>query len=683
MNNNTNLTKKANPIRKAVTTYSIKNGGKKAKGIAFVVWEFFNQHTLNYFQKKYYSKFYKEHYDAVEDIINVYLGKEIRHVILQADCQSGKTTVMGLLYDIINERESSLARYLKIKMVIYLTGDNQVELSNHNMGEFREMGKMYDAPIRLSGSNACKPKEYPNKLKEWKEIDKTPFVMIRNSDCKKFREKVEGFTLDNTLIMVDESHYGTREMYSQLNKLFHSYGIDFSGDIKKLKKINSYILSVSATPYNEKYASKTSNEADLSKGIVHYKAGEGYAGFVKFNELNMVKGLNNNEIITDKDRFIDFLKAQRKKLDKIYKEKGEKHAVIMRMQGSKALISEKKLGEEELSRIASKYGFKLMAIDSKRGKIDYKNAYAEIDYNQDEKCRNILIIIKEAYSYGIVIPQKYKMLISTVYDFRPSELSDNTEQGLLGRMSGYYKNGLNKYLDIYISNDHLQSLINYSEGKIDMPKPIKVKGSTVKCSFEEWDNATYTPRKIRGVEVSLEDEKKFHIQCLNNSEGKPLVCKGKNVDDFFSKLTEEEFEKLSNPSTRGQFLKPIYVKFNKDVLDGRFDMKLVIDSRRQFGDDGMNNTICSKLGYSTPILSNTGKFDWRTVENAIFGKIGSAFIFDFRNAKGRKGIEVRVAYGPIGFTKDETEYKERPIYNGYQNFDNFKKSELALAMAAS
>ena len=676
------MTKKVTFIRKAANTVAakMKDGN--------IIVDFFKKCSLSYFQRKYYDGFYKEHYEAVKSIVHVFVDLRMNHVILHAPTQSGKTTVMTLCYNVINESESFLAlkRYLGIKRIIYLTGDNQCELSEQSMERFRKQCRFTDSPIRLSGSSPCKPEDFVELEKKWTKNNKTPFIMVKNGDCKKFREKVKDFTLNNTLIMVDESHYGTKLIDSQVNKLFQEFGKDFSGDPNKLKPTNTYIMSVSATPYNEEFADKVNSQinGNLLKGIVLYKPGKGYIGFASMYKQGIIQGLKGNSHVTDKTIFTKFLKEQREKMDRIMSEtKGQKHAVIMRMQGKKTLITE--IGEKGLAKIANKYGFKLMLVDcnnSSKRNIDYENAYKEIEYSQYEGGSNILIIVKQGFSYGISIPDDIKPLISTIYDYRPSysdSTTDSTEQGLLGRMTGYHPNGLSKYLKIYIAEEHMDGLVSYhcNWPPAESPNPSKKNGEKVQCTYEEWNKSIYVPRKIRGIEVSLEEEKKYHIDCWNNVEGKPLVFNGKIVDDFFKNHSEFQYDSLFNPSSKGQILRQIYEAFNTEILNGRFDPDLIVDARRQFGDDGQNNTISSNLGYSTPILSNSSRLGWRTVDNAKKGREGWAFVIDFRKANGKKGIEIRIPYGNIGFSKDTKVFKERKNYKGYQ------KSELALAVAAS
>lgn len=662
------MDKKITFIRKAANTLAVSTKDGNIFG------EFFKKCSLSYFQKKYYDKFYKEHYDAVKDIIQAFTNLSRNHVILKAPTQSGKTTVMTLLYNVVNESESYLAikKFLGIKKVIYLTGDNQCELSEQSMDRFRRQCQLPIPPIRLSGSSPCTVDEFPSLEKEWGKSGKTPFIMVKNGDCKKFREKLKNFTLNNTLVMIDESHYGTKNIDSQLNKFLQEFGKDFSGDPQKLAKTNTYILSVSATPYNEEFADKYYNNGDLLKGIVQYKAGKDYIGFSTMYKAGIIIGLKGNSHVTDKTIFVKFLKEQREKMDRIYDEtNGQRHAVIMRMQGKKTLLAE--LGKPELSKIAAKYGFKLMLVDHKntsKKNIDYDNAYNEIKYSQFPTGKNILIVVKQGFSYGISIPDDVKPLISTIYDYRPTysdTTTDSTEQGLLGRMTGYHPNGLSKYLKIYISEEHLNGLWLYhcNFPPSESPNPSTKKLGKEKCSYEEWENTEY----------ENDSDKINHIVLWNNEYLKPLIFKGKDVDNFFEKHTEFDFDKLlsKNKMKTSRFMTPIVAAFNKEFLKNKFDEKLRVDTRRQIGEETSNDIIAKNLGFVNPIVSSLSRKEWRNKNNA--GKKGWAFVIDISKAKGKKGIEIRIPYGTIGFSKDTISCKQRKPYNGYQ------KKELAMAEA--
>ena len=646
-------------IKKAVNTVAVSANGNDNFA------KFFRNRSLKYYQKEYSPRFFVEHFNAVKSIIKLFTGYggiQKNHVILHAPTQSGKTSVMTLLYNVVNE--SFLKEILKIKKIIYITGDNQIALSDQSMDRFWKQCSFSDYPIRLSGKECCKAEDYQDRENEWKKTGRTPFIMIRNNDCKKFKNVFT--TLNNTLLMVDESHYGTKEESSQLNQLFQNFGKDFSGDPQKLVKQNTYILSVSATPYNEEYADKVNNHDELLKGIVYYKPGNGYMGFKDLYEKGMVEGLSDNNIARSKEDFKNFLEKEREKMDAILKKEAKRCAIIMRMQGSKTLL--KSIGEKGLKKIAAKYGFKLNIITSGKTNIDYEGTYDLIRMSQNKGGENILTIVKQGFSYGISIPDDIKPLIATIYDFRPdvgSTTTDSTEQGLLRRMTGYHPNKLNEYLKIYIAQNHLDGLVAYHVNipPADSPNPIKERKAKIECSFEEWNSAVYHPSDKK----TADDVKKLHIELWNNSKREPLIFNGKVVDDFFARHTDFDYDALFETGMKAKIgtITKIAEVFNKEVMKGRFNFDLLVDARRQIGDKSQNDQICQTLGFVTPILSNSSRKGWREAENA--GKEGWAFIIDLRNRKCKKGIEIRIPYGNIGFSKDVVELKQRVAYDGYMS----------------
>lgn len=651
----------ANIVRKATNTIAVSLKNENALN------NFFVKCTLDYFVKKYSDKYKIEHYNAVKNIITSIVEFQQNHIILQAPTQSGKTTVMTLLYLVCND--SFIRNMLGIKRIIYLTGDNQVELSNQNMKRFWEQCSLPKPPIRISGKNACGLTEVNNKMSEYEDKGRIPFLMIRNQDCKKFKNILN--SLSNTLIMIDESHYGTRQINSQVNKLFQSFGKDFSGDPKKLVKHNTYVLSVSATPYNEEWADNSNNNGNLLKGIVSYKPGNGYIGFSGLFHNNMIEGVKDNSIVKDIDKFKDFLKEQRDKMDEIYEKTKNKCAMIVRMQGEKTVL--RSLGEKNLKTITAKYGFDIKIITSEVENIDYLSAYDMIRYSQFEGGDNVLVIVKQGFSYGITIPDDIKPYIATIYDYRPhtgkETTTDSTEQGLLGRMTGYHTKGINEYLKIYINEAMLLGLYGYHiSGELDSPNIAKSKSQKCRCTREEWDNRVYQATDKK----SAEQVKMSHIDIWNNPMNVPLIFSGKVVDEFFERHPEFDYDELFNVAKRGikqGTIPPIAEAFNKEVLKGRFKTPIA-DTRRQSSD---NDSIAKNLGYTTPILSNNARPKWRLPENE--GKEGWLFIVDIRNRKGKKGIEIRVPWGYIGFSKDLTVYQDRKLYKGYD------KLELEAAMA--
>lgn len=87
----------ANIIRKATNTVAVSLSEEN------VLSSFFTKYTLDYFVKKYSDKYMIEHYNAVKNIITSIVEHKQNHIILEAPTQSGKTTVMTLLYLICND----------------------------------------------------------------------------------------------------------------------------------------------------------------------------------------------------------------------------------------------------------------------------------------------------------------------------------------------------------------------------------------------------------------------------------------------------------------------------------------------------------------------------------------------------------------------------------------------------
>ena len=209
---------------------------------------------------------------------------------------------------------------------------------------------------------------------------------------------------------------------------------------------------------------------------------------------------------------------------------------------------------------------------------------------------------------------------------------------------------------------------------LDSPNVANTKNVKCRCTKEEWDNRIYQPTKTKDADKV----KRSYIVLWNNPMNVPLVFNGKVVDDFFERHPEFDYKELfdvtKNSPIKNNTISPIADAFNLEVLKGRFKTQIV-DARRQISDD---DHIADNLGYTTPILSNSSRWLWRTPENE--GKEGWAFIADIRKRNGRKGIEIRIPWGYIGFSKDLITYRDRVVYNGY-NKTPTKEEELEVAMA--
>ena len=634
-------------IKKIINTLGTK------KGVIFEQW--FENHTLKYFKDLCYKGFYKEHLKADKDLIyNMYvLG--IRHNILYSPMQGGKTTCMSLGYNILNN--SFWRNKFKITQIIYMIGDNQNELAEQAEDDFGEQCSVpFGTIIRLSGDNAIETDSLLEIIDNLKKRKLLTFVVIKSGDIKKLMN-VDGFSLDNTLIMNDESHIATKDKDSLINKLLQKNGLDYSGDNAKLKKHNAYILSVSATPYNEKYALKQNTyeindeNKDIVKGNIYYQPGKAYHGFSDFYNNGLLIGLDDKTIVQDEEKFKSFLKDEKRRFDKLFKEDGIRYSMIVRVNGSKSLLpnSLDKESEKSLIKIAEDIGFDVVVLKSGKSSIKYDKAYKAISFSQREGGRPILVLIKFGLKQGICIPNNIKKYILTLYDYWETSTD-----------------GLNKNLRIYINKKHLDGLIDYHIGKkTEFPfvADRKENGVQVPCSLEIWENTIY---KAIGKKTAA-DVKREHIVVHNNSDLKPLIFEGADIDKWLAKHVDFNWGELldKNGNASSGTLVKVAEAFNKEFLGGRFDEDLRIDTRRYVGNGRAGDSRAKNLGYSTPIVPNGCLIKWQKPKNE--GKEGWAFVFDISNSNGKKGIQIRIPYGTIGFVKDEerTVYKSRPHGDGY------------------
>lgn len=594
-------------------------------------------------KKKLLGKdFYEEHFKAAVEIIKIMASDKpnTNHIILDAPTQSGKTSVMEMVYKLLNFDD--LYEKFGITNVIYMTADNG------------------------SGKGALKFQTKDRFENHWKNyIHNLPIEFLKGSDFDKYVHAAH-----NTLVMVDESQYGWREITSRGQKFLQLNGVNFcSAD--ELQKMNTYILSVSATTQNERYGD---SELKL-KPIVKLETGKGYIGFEDFFDMGCIKPVTDDNFINTYEKLDNFLGLQSKKLKNIYKETGISKCVILR------LYDNKKNGfytdSEEFAYIASNNGFTLDVITCKESKIDYSQIEMSIFYNCNHYKENgmkfHLVVIKNAFSYGITIKSETKKLISTCYDVRKDTNStEATEQGLLGRMSGYgcKKSDFNDF-EIYINETHYNGI---KECKINLTNeystPLKAfeKSVRVKCERKDWDG------------------NKKNIVVWNNKDKQPLVFEGKIVDDFCKKHSVEydfktlfQKEKIINTGNKDSVIGKIVKGFLKEtgVWDKYgFTKNNVFELRRK---TSVNDRYADRICTRDPIVNSLSRTSWCVEENAQKGEIAWGGLIDITkaNEKTLKGIIIKIPYGHIGFAKTEAKSsfknKKRKLYSGYDTSINKTK----------
>lgn len=362
------------------------------------------------------------------------------HVILVAKMQSGKTGVCNAVTNIITQ--STLQKELAIHKVFFITGMNDCGLKEQTY--FRIMTQV----IGANSDNVFNGKKYKGNIKDKK------FFILKNSDFKKY----DG-DLDNSILFIDESHYGSNENH-KLTQFFEKNNIDWRNKNSLIER-NIYIVSVSATPFSE----MVSDVLDC-KSIITLDTDEGYMGVSEFLKDDSVLDANKDDITIDGNIF-DYIESAHERMLK----NDENGVIIIRTRNFDVIESNPYVRTH----------FNVYKMYSNGSKIEYNKLSNEIlsMMRRDERIKAIkgkkrlnpellarlegkplLVLIKGAYRAGITIPDVLKPKIYMVYDY--SLKCDTTAQALLGRMCGYRDTSKNntvfylnkKFADMYGEWEH-------------------------------------------------------------------------------------------------------------------------------------------------------------------------------------------------------------------------------------
>lgn len=421
---------------------------------------------------------------AKEIIYNFFTNEDSRWNLLFAEMQSGKSgTFFSIPY--IISRNALLVKKLGIDMfddeinVFLLTGMNEKELIvqfEKDINGFTGMDITKNVLHNSEMSKFLKNPEYT-----WNETDKTVIDRMRK----------------NSLILIDESHYGSDKNQILDKFLRQILKINPNGDNAPLKENNIYVVSISATPMSEFI---NANVSDFSKKIVPLKNATGYYGICDM--------FNNNKIFDAYDLKPDSID---KFLDKTLNNKKTGYILVRCAQKQQELI-EKRIGERMLDFNRS--------IDynslSKKNILDNQGINDILTKTPSKKT---IIYLKGLLRAGKRVDTRN---IIMVHDTAASNV-DTTVQSLLGRCCGYGKNqdidiycdrfSAKKYKEWIESGYHLDSVPDKSKNVFAKGKSkyslnkIKILKYDLKSDFEYKKNNKKSAKKI--ILESYIDEKEY------------------------------------------------------------------------------------------------------------------------------------------------------------------------------
>ena len=370
------------------------------------------------FNKKH-GYLYDSQINTAKDVVANLARKTTRrnHVILAAKMQSGKTGVCNAVVNIISQ--TSLHRYLAIDKYMFITGMNDCGLKSQTLKRVEE---------QIIGAN--KDNIYSG-LRSKKNLSPNHYFVMKNSDLLKY----EG-DINNSIIFIDEAHYGSNDK-NILSKFLYAQGINWK-DTNDLIKRNIYIVSVSATPFDE-----IVSDTKEVKSIVELQPSKEYIGVSEFLKNGQVMDAEKNDIEEEGEIFDYINDAHQRMVDD-----GVAGIIVIRtrkfnvIKSDPYIIKDFDIYEMYSSGSNIEYGvFNEMAKD-----LINKNEYNKrVDSMMPSKAligsvpkmyvKPLIVLIKGAFRAGITLDPRIKDYIYMVYDF--SLKADTTAQALLGRLCGY------------------------------------------------------------------------------------------------------------------------------------------------------------------------------------------------------------------------------------------------------
>lgn len=425
------------------------------------------------------------------------------HIIIQGKTQAGKTGVLTSM--IMSIKILGLAKDLGINKIYYITGDNSRKLTNQTE---KRISKCFD------GDFDCE------------------LTLLKNSDMSKQLKTSRKDEISNCLIFIDESHYGTNDYDNILIKFLEYNGLDMKNSNSLIEK-NVYIISASATPYAE-----IRSDIDLVKRVCLLQVNEweettqsGYVGFSQFDRNDCIYPITENISPKTVDKYVNIISE---KLNEIEKNSGKRKCVIARINSKSYKKIKNKLKENfEIAEFFS----------SNNANIPYAEIENLIQNHISDYELPLLIVIAGAYRMGISIPPYCKSNIGVVFDFSNSPEVSTTEQGLLGRMSGYWNNDDWHDLTIMISKNHYDELKNcYVNKKYSTPTKERI---TEEFIVDEINGKSLFPIFNFGSEKYPEYENNdYSLKLLDVPEEKiKELCDKSSFGNPWSTYLKEQLDK--------------------------------------------------------------------------------------------------------------------------------------------
>lgn len=417
------------------------------------------------------SKYYvfDNQIETAKDIIyNFYINRD-RWCLLFAEMQSGKSgTFFSIPY--IISRNKLLIDKLGIDMwgneinVYLLTGMNEKELISQFETDISSFTGMDIKKNILHNSEMQKFLNRPEN--SWLPSDRMVIDRMRK----------------NSLILIDESHYGSDKNQVLDKFLKNIVCINPNGDNEPLIKNNIYVVSISATPMAEFL---NANISEFKKKIVPLKNSKGYFGIVDMFDNNKVFHSYDLKSNLSVDKFIDTILSIKKN-----------GYVLVRCTKKQQIAIETRIIQRNISKLSMIDYFR----NSKNLILDNQGIN---DIIEQPPINKTLIFLRGLLRAGKRLNTEN---IIMMHDTSESKV-DTAVQSLLGRCCGYNKNN-----DILIYCD-----------RISVEK------------YKNWVISGYDINSIPDKSKNILGKSKLHIQTLRE----PLEFDVSNNQFILKSLSEK------------------------------------------------------------------------------------------------------------------------------------------------
>lgn len=472
--------------------------------------------------------------DTAKEIIYNFYTKTNRWCLLFAEMQSGKSgTFFSIPY--IISKNSILVNKLGIDMfdndinIFLLTGMNEKELI-----------KQFETDINnFTGMSLTKNVLHNSEMQKFLKTDESDWLPSDKLVIDRMRK--------NSLILIDESHYGSDKnqiLDKFLKKVLY---INPNGDNDKLIENNIYVVSISATPMAEFL---NANISEFKKKIIPLKNSNGYFGIEEMFNQNKVYHSFDLKSNLSVDRFLDTILNINKN-----------GYIIVRCTKKQQDLIEIRMGNRLISNINTidyyRYG--------KRMILDNTGINEIIDQFPVKKT---IIFLRGLLRAGQRIKTKNIIMI---HDTSESKV-DTTVQSLLGRCCGYNKNkdiliycdeiSAKKYMDWVVSGYDMKLIPNKSKNILGSSN-ISIKPFRKPIEFDVINNSfineLMSKRKTKIDRINI-------LKSLNNDIINDIINNGVLDKDFTIGSIFSVYMKKHNDWENGGKKYTSYQKQYIDVL---------------------------------------------------------------------------------------------------------------------